>query len=134
MTPSQKSEYEKQKERQQKWQCKAGRNVEEKAWLLMNAEYSDRGQRQSARQENLTRYFKFITRAIPYYRDRLDALSNSQEDVFEYLYRCPVLTKTLLRDHSKHLVAKELPEGHKVVGQTSSSGTTCPQSRGPSLH
>ena len=58
-----KSEYEKQKIRQEKWRCKAGRGIEDKAWSLMNAEYSDRMQMQSFRQETLDRYFKFIIKS-----------------------------------------------------------------------
>lgn len=119
-----KSEYEKQKIRQEKWRCKAGRAIEDKAWSLVHAEYSDRMQMQSVRQEKLGRYFKFIVNFVPYYRDRLDSCSFTNENVFNFLRKCPVLTKSLLHEHGRQLVAENLPVGHKVVGRTSSSGTT----------
>jgi phenylacetate-CoA ligase len=124
MTPSQKSEYEKQKKRQEQWRCKTDQHIGKKAWILMSAEYADKGKRQAAREANLKQYFKFITRAIPYYQHRLGVEFDDQQDVIAYLRRCPILTKSLLRDHNKHLVAKDLPKGHKVVGRSSSSGTT----------
>ena len=120
----QKAEYKKQKARQEKWQSRAGSDIGGKAWSLMNAEYADRAQKQLACQEKLAKYFKFIARYVPYYRERLDERLNSHEDVLDYLSRCPILTKSLLHDHGKFLVAEHLPKGHKVVGRTSSSGTT----------
>ena len=119
-----KSEYKKQKIRQEKWRCKAGRGIEDKAWSLLNAEYADRMQMQSVHQEKLGRYLKFIVNSVPYYRDRLDPRSCANENIFNFLHKCPVLTKSLLREYGRQLVAENLPMGHKVVGRTSSSGTT----------
>lgn len=124
MTPEQKIEFEKQKRRQKKWRITANPEVNKDAWALLNNEYTEPGERRAAHEAGLKQYFGFITQAIPYYQHRLGEGFKGQQDMLEYIHACPILTKSDLREHANDLVAKVLPRGHQVAGQSSSSGTT----------
>ncbi len=68
----------------------------------------------------------FAVEQVPYYRELFDRLSLSPGDIarVEDLGKLPLLSKRLILENERSLLAKNLPPGEQVFGVFASSGTT----------
>ncbi len=68
----------------------------------------------------------FAVKNVPYYHALFSHLGLSPHDILnpEDLSLLPVLTRTDVQQHAKELQATRLPPGHKIGGDTRTSGTT----------
>lgn len=68
----------------------------------------------------------FAVKRVPYYRDLFQRLGLSAADVAsaDDLLKLPLLSKRIILENERALLAERLPAGEKVFGVFSSSGTT----------
>jgi phenylacetate-CoA ligase len=76
--------------------------------------------------QNLQNIVKFAVNYVPYYRNLFQELGLSYYDIknIDDLTKIPILSQTNLLEKFKELTAEILPQGEKLYGYTSSSGTT----------
>lgn len=75
---------------------------------------------------HLRRMIDFAAANVPYYRDLFARLKLSPADIAgtEDLPRIPELSKTVIQNEGKRMLAARLPAGEKIIGTHTSSGST----------
>jgi phenylacetate-CoA ligase len=111
---------------QQRWRARARAGDTAAFDALVEAEFLP-GDAQRRRQERrLASVVCFAAGQVPYYRRQFERLGLAPQDVatIEDLPRLPVLGRWDLLEHEAALHARSLPEGERLFGLFTSSGTT----------
>ena len=93
--------------------------------MLMRSQYWSADKMRDYQRSQLTHLLRHAKKNVPFYENRLDAVMKSNGDIdWERWSEIPIVKRSDLVEHREAMQAKELPPGHGVLKEFSTSGST----------
>ncbi len=121
-----KTDPESERREQRRWRLRPAFQEMKGFDRLVEGEFLSPVAQQAAEARRLQRMVVFALQTVPYYRALCaeHGLTAGELRAAEDLAKLPLLSKVILTQQGGRLLAERLPEGERVFGNTSSSGTT----------
>ncbi len=93
--------------------------------MLQHSQYWPVAKLRAYQESQLAQLIAHARKEVPFYEGRLDILFDHSGAIdWSRWPEVPVLTRAELRDHGKEICARRLPQGHGVVRDAATSGST----------
>ncbi|HEY9011719.1 MAG TPA: hypothetical protein VIN06_11940 [Devosia sp.] len=93
--------------------------------MLLESQYWSPERMREYQRSQLAQLLRHAKKNVPFYENRLDAVLKPNGDIdWDRWREIPIVKRSDLREHREAMQARELPVGHGIAGEASTSGSS----------